>query len=128
MTSNIQPIVIIIMWTFNEASKKVLVNHGSKYMNEIELAFYLSESFEHTIHICKDYEDIFHYEQQYFNQGYRAYIRPFDTKKEKDIAFLLSKDIPRMVDNIQNFTITFLYKLDSWEKEPYKTFYEGHGI
>ena len=123
-----KPIVILIMWIFNEENKKVSVNHGSNNMNKLQLEQYLSESFGLTIHICEDYADIFYYEQQYFEQRYRAYIRPFDTKEERDIAFMLTTDIPRMIENVNKFSITFLYQLESWEEEPFKTFYEGHGI
>ena len=89
-----------------------------------ELDDELTETFNVKIHTYYEKKEILSFERYYLNDGFRAYVRPFDDQGTRDLAALISMDIPKIFPEVDYNCVTFLYKIEDWELEPYKTFYK----
>lgn len=116
-------IAIIISPKFGaEISMAKMVFQKDLPVNNLENI--IEDIFQVKVHICGDSPQEFHaLEERYFNDNYRAYIRPFDTPDERLLAQELLSHIINVFESSSTASVTFLYKIDYWTDQ-YKTFYK----
>ncbi len=85
----------------------------------------LEETFNMRFHLCGNSpEEFFYFENMYFSKNYRAYIRPYDTPDERNMAHEILNIIVNFYASATALNVTYLYKLESWDDQ-FKTFYRN---
>ncbi|PWK19447.1 hypothetical protein LV89_03963 [Arcicella aurantiaca] len=114
---------IIISDSFSK--EKNTIRLDSTDVPKTDLEKKLKEIFNIRFHLCGNSpEDFFYFENMYFSKNYRAYIRPYDTPDERNIAHELLNTIVNFYGSATAVSITYLYKLEVWDDQ-FKTFYRN---
>jgi hypothetical protein len=120
---NTEVIVVLISHSFGKESPIFRMEGKDTHKDVLEAM--LENSFDYKFHLCGIDEQEFNFnvvEKMYFEKGYRAYIRPFDTPKERCLALAVLQYVLDGCECEIFVQITFLYKLEEWN-DVYKTFY-----
>jgi hypothetical protein len=114
---------IIISNSFKRENNTIRLD--SMDVPKADLEKKLEETFNIKFHLCGiSPEEFFYFENMYFNKNYRAYIRPYDTPIERNMAHEILNIIVNFYGSATAVSVTYLYKLDVWNDQ-FKAFYRN---